>query len=73
MKELKTLIYVTLILIFTLVAQNDVSGSEDHELISRYPGSVIEWYDVQEFDRYKIAVGPVTGYRNIDGFLLKEK
>lgn len=72
MKELKTLIYVSLIFFFatgSVTAQNDVSGSEDHQLISRYPGSVIEWYDVQEFDRYKIAVGPVTGYRYIADWL----
>jgi outer membrane protein OmpA-like peptidoglycan-associated protein len=53
-------------------AQSDVEGSEDHSLIARYPNSVIEWYDVQEFDRYKIAVGPVTGYRNIDAWLSVE-
>ncbi|MCB9068763.1 MAG: hypothetical protein H6629_13260 [Calditrichae bacterium] len=39
-----------------LVAQQDVDGSADHPLISRYPGSRIGWCDVQEFDRYKIAV-----------------
>ena len=52
-----------------LVAQPDVDGSADHPLISRYPGSRIGWYDVQEFDRYKIAVGPVTGYRHIEDWL----
>jgi OmpA-OmpF porin, OOP family len=75
MKKLKTLIYVSLSLLFTAgfaTAQNDVSGSEDHQLISRYPGSIIEWYDVQEFDRYKIAVGPVTGYRTIDDWVSVE-
>ena len=50
-------------------AQSDVEGSEDHPIITRYPGSAINWYDVQEFDRYKIAIGPVTGYRNIDDWL----
>ena len=50
-------------------AQSDVHGNEDHPIITRYPGSIIEWYDVQEFDRYKIATGPVTGYRHIDDWL----
>ena len=50
-------------------AQTDVEGSEDHPIITRYPDSVINWYDVQEFDRYKIAIGPVTGYRHIDDWL----
>lgn len=47
----------------------DVPGSEDHLLITRYPGSEITWYDVQEYEPYRIAVGPVTGYRNIDEWL----
>jgi len=75
MKKLKTVISVSFILLVavsSITAQNDVPDSEDHQLISRYPGSVIEWYDVQEFDRYKIAVGPVTGYRYIDDWLTAE-
>lgn len=55
-----------------LFAQSDVPGSQDHPLISRYPGSAIAWYDVQNFDRYKIATGPVTGYRHIDDWLAVE-
>ena len=55
--------------VFAGYGQEDVLGSEDHPLITRYPGSVIEWYDVQEFDRYKIATGIVTGYRHIDDWL----
>ena len=69
-------IYVLPLVLFILsastFAQSDVEGSEDHSIISRYPGSVIKWYDVQEFDRYKIAVGPVTGYRHIDDWLAVE-
>jgi outer membrane protein OmpA-like peptidoglycan-associated protein len=60
------LLLALIILSATSSAQTDVEGSEDHPIITRYPGSVIEWYDVQEFDRYKIAIGPVTGYRHID-------
>ncbi|MEW6482622.1 MAG: OmpA family protein [bacterium] len=33
-------------------AQEDVEGSKDHPLISRYPGSVIVHYDVKKFDEY---------------------
>lgn len=51
------------------IAQVDISGAEDHPLISRYPGSVIKAYDFQEYDKYKIAVGPVTGYKKIDDWL----
>ncbi len=52
-----------------LFAQSDIPGSKDHPLITRYPGMVIEWTDVQNYDQYKIATGPVTGYRHIDDWL----
>lgn len=44
----------------------DVDGSQDHPVVSRYPGSEIKWYDVQAFAPYFIATGPVTGYQKID-------
>ncbi len=47
----------------------DAAGAVDHPLISRYPGSVIKWYLVENFRPYRIAVGPVTGYRKIDQWL----
>jgi outer membrane protein OmpA-like peptidoglycan-associated protein len=66
----------TLIALFTfaslLTGQQDVKGSEDHSLISRYPGSIIKWYNVEEYNRYKIAAGPVTGYRHIDEWISVE-
>lgn len=64
-------IYSTIIL-FTIFfstsnAQTpDINGSKDHPLITRYPGSIIEFYEVQEFIPYSIAIGPVTGYKKID-------
>jgi OmpA-OmpF porin, OOP family len=51
-----------------LLAQ-DVAGSSDHPVLTRYPGSVIKWYDVQAHMPYRIAVGPVTGYRTIDDWV----
>lgn len=47
----------------------DLAGAADHPAISRYPASQIKWYDVQAFEPYAIAVGPVTGYRKIDDWL----
>lgn len=47
----------------------DFPGSVDHPLITRYPGSVIGWYDVQAYTEFKIPLGPVTGYRHIDEWL----
>ena len=48
------------------VTAQDVSGSMDHPLITRFPDSTITWYEEQGYEPYQIAVGPVTGYRAID-------
>jgi len=50
----------------------DFPGSEDHRLITRYPGSVIAWYDVQAYTEFRLPIGPVTGYRHIDEWLQLE-
>lgn len=47
----------------------DVAGSKDHPVVTRYPDSVIKWYDVQAFEPYTIATGPVTSYRAIDDWI----
>jgi outer membrane protein OmpA-like peptidoglycan-associated protein len=39
-------------------AAQDVAGSSDHPLVPRYPGSSICVYDVEEFGRYRLVVGP---------------
>lgn len=44
----------------------DVDGSADHPMISRYPDSTIEWYQVENHRDYFVPTGPVTGYRHID-------
>lgn len=57
-----------LLSLFVMVAQGkaaDMPGSEDHPLITRFPGSSITWYERQNFASYRIAVGPVSGYRKI--------
>ncbi len=52
--------------------QKDAAGCEDHPLISRFPDAVIEWCEVQEFNEYHIAVGPQTGYKQIDDWISLE-
>ncbi len=47
-------------------------AAEDHPMLSRYPGSEIAWQDVQNFSRYRLATGDVTGYRKIDRWLETE-
>jgi OOP family OmpA-OmpF porin len=41
--------------------QQDVEGSKDHPLISRYPGSVITEYSAREFDEIHAAAGKDPG------------
>lgn len=50
----------------------DVENSHDHPILSRYPGSDIVYFEEQQFKPYKIAVGPVTGYRTIDEWIETE-
>ena len=50
-----------LVLQSTLVlAQQDISGSEDHPLVSRYPSSTISKYTVVNFDEFKVPLGRPT-------------
>lgn len=72
MSRMSKAIVFLLLLQAVLFAQSDVPGSKDHPLISRYPRSVIAWYDVQNFDHYKIATGPVSSYRHIEEWVSVE-
>ncbi len=50
----------------------DVSGSKDHPVISRYPGSTIGYYEEQKYTAYHIATGPQTGYKEIKQWIRPE-
>ncbi len=65
---MKNLALYTLLLIAQtgLFGQTDKSGCRDHPLITRYPGSLIEYCDTKNYSEFAIATGPETGYRNID-------
>jgi OOP family OmpA-OmpF porin len=60
-------------LVFAFVVATAAPGAalaqEDHPIVSRYPGSEIGWQDVSNFSTYRIAIGPVTGYRTIDDWI----
>lgn len=43
----------------------DVAGSKDHPIVSRYPGQVIAWTRTENFMPYRVPAGPVEGYRSI--------
>jgi len=53
-----------LVCALSLISQNayaeDVSGSSDHVMVSRYEGSSIIDYDFREFDEYEILLGKVV-------------
>jgi OOP family OmpA-OmpF porin len=45
---------------FAAAQNEDVEGSKDHPLISRYPGSVITQYLAKEFDEFTLPLGKLT-------------
>ncbi len=47
-------------------AQQDVPGSKDHPIISRYPGSYIYQYDQKEFDEFEILLSSTKMYQGED-------
>lgn len=57
MKKVTLIIVITVLFFSTnLLAQRttDIEGSKDYPLVSRFKGSVIEWYQNKNFDRYFI-------------------
>jgi outer membrane protein OmpA-like peptidoglycan-associated protein len=53
------------LLFLAATAQADIEGSADHPIITRYPGSTIEWFFEDNNRPFRLPVGPVTGYREI--------
>ena len=47
----------------------DVAGVIEHPMIERYPGQVIAWQHIENYQPYRVAVGPVTGYRTIGDWI----
>ena len=66
MKKIISVSIVFFLFALSLAIAQDKKGSKDHSLITRYPGSVIEYYEEQNFIPYAIATGSVTGYKKID-------
>ncbi len=54
------------------VPAQDVEGSHDHPAVTRYPGSVIQWYTSENHLAYKVPAGPATGYRLIGDWIQTE-
>lgn len=49
----------------TATKAQDIDGVIEHPMIERYPGQVIAWQHIENYQPYRVAVGPVSGYRNI--------
>ncbi len=65
---------VAVIFVFThtIVTAQDIDGIVEHPMIERYPGQVIAWQHIENYQPYKVAVGPVTGYRSITDWIETE-
>ncbi|MEO1050500.1 MAG: OmpA family protein [Bacteroidota bacterium] len=51
------------------MAQSDKKDCEDHPIVTRYPGAIIEYCDIQIYKEYGIATGPETGYKKISDWI----
>lgn len=60
---------LNLLLTVALFAQTDKSGCEDHPVITRYPGAVIDYCDTKNYSEFAIATGPEVGYRTINDWV----
>ena len=74
MKINKTInaIRVLLMLMPMAAMAEDIEGVVEHPMIERYPGQVIAWQHVENYQPYKVAIGPVTGYRAISDWIETE-
>ena len=56
----------------TIALAQDIDGVIEHPMIDRYPGQVIAWQHIENYQPYRVAVGPVTGYRRITDWIETE-
>jgi outer membrane protein OmpA-like peptidoglycan-associated protein len=68
----KSLGVLTLSFLSTLALAADIDGVIEHPMIERYPGQDIAWQHIENHQPYRVAVGPVTGYRTISDWVETE-
>jgi OOP family OmpA-OmpF porin len=71
-RQIKTLLPLLLVVaVFTAattaLAQEDVKGSKDHPMISRYEGSYIKFYESRAFDEYALFISDISTNKGIEG------
>jgi len=54
------------------VAAEDIAGVAEHPMVQRYPGQDIRWQLIENYRRYRLPVGAVTGYRAIEDWIETE-
>lgn len=54
------------------LAAQDIDGAIEHPMFERYPGQTIAWQHIENYQPYRVAVGPVTGYRTISDWIETE-
>ena len=55
------------------IAHSDVKGSKDSSLISRFKGSIIQYYKVQKWDKYLLPVSKIENMGGTKGWKKKLK
>ncbi|WP_321490624.1 OmpA family protein [uncultured Hyphomonas sp.] len=63
---------ISLAAVSAIAVAQDIDGVVEHPMIERYPGQVIAWQHIENYQPYKVAVGPVTGYRSIGDWIETE-
>jgi len=63
---------ISLMIVPALAMAQDIEGAVEHPMVQRYPGQVIAWQHIENYQPYKVAVGPVTSYRHIDDWIETE-
>ncbi|MEM6638710.1 MAG: OmpA family protein [Pseudomonadota bacterium] len=56
----------------TQIQAQDIEGVVEHPMIERYPGQTIAWQHIENYQPYKVAIGPVAGYRYIADWIETE-
>ncbi|MEQ9316610.1 MAG: OmpA family protein [Henriciella sp.] len=55
-----------------LSTAQDADGVVEHPMFERYPGQIIPWQHIENYQPYKVPTGPVTGYRYIEDVIETE-
>lgn len=65
-------VLVTLLAVTSMMCSaqaEDIEGIQEHGLMSRYPGQEIRWQQIENYMPFRVPVGRVSGYRQIDEWI----